>query len=121
MARVLVLKPEEMCFILAECEELNDFYEQLECDTFDIATRQVGGKYFDIFCDDIGLFRENPVVSAVDKDGKPMLVGHLIFANHDDHGETTSLTDEDLILICSHAAPYSTSDGESRLAVICDY
>lgn len=121
MARVLVLKPETMSFSLTSCEELDDFYAELECHTFDIVRRQIGGKYYDIFCDDIGLYMEKPVVSAVDTDGKPMLVGNLIFANHDSQGNTTDLSDEDIVQIFAHAVPYLTKELERRLAVICEY
>ena len=70
-------------FQKVQCEELDDYYKYLECDCFDIATRKINGVYFDIFCDDIGLFREDPKLTAVSPKNKPMLVGNLIFANHD--------------------------------------
>lgn len=117
---LLVLKPLECCFLLTECETLEDYYQYLECDCFDIARRRIGGKYFDIFCDDVGLFHDDPTVSAVDKDGHPMLVGNLIIANHDEMGEATGLSDDDIILICSNVVAYE-KNGERVLAIICDY
>ena len=86
-------------FYEAECECLNDYYEHLKCETFDIATRKIGNKYFDIFVDDIGLFAENPIPSVVDTSLMPMLVGNCIFANHDSEGNTTSLSDDDIAII----------------------
>jgi len=85
-----------------ECSKLDDYYKALKCDCFDVAYRKVGGedgKYFDIFVDDIGLFVDNPIPSAFSSDSGVMLVGNLIFANHDSHGNTTSLSDEDIMLI----------------------
>lgn len=103
-ARVLVLDVLEKKFYYeAEVEELDDFYKHLKCDCFDIATRRVGDKYFDMFVDDVGLFAENPVPSVFNADTKePMLVGNVIFANHDAEGNTTSLTDADICLIKEH-------------------
>jgi len=88
-------------FQKVQCEELDDYYKYLECDCFDITTRKINGAYFDIFCDDIGLFREDPKLTAVSPKNKPMLVGNLIFANHDSEGNTTSLSDEDMVQIIS--------------------
>ena len=99
MAKVLVLDVENGETRIVECEKLNDYYKELKCEIFDIATRRIGGKYFDIFCDDEGTFRENPIVSAVYPDHSPALVGNLIFANHNSKGETTSLTSKDIGMI----------------------
>lgn len=81
---------------------MQTFYEHLKRDCFDIANRKIGDKRFDCFVDDVGLFAENPVVSAVDMNNQPMLVGNIIFANHDEEGNTTSLTKEDKQVICDN-------------------
>ena len=80
---------------------LQAFYDTIHCvyDTVDIVNRKIGGKYFDIICDDDGLAREPHHCSAVDKTGNPMLVGSFLVANHDAMGDTRSLTDEDIALI----------------------
>lgn len=46
--------------------------------------------------DDIRLFKEDNLPSAIDDEFQPQLVGNLIFANHDNEGNTTSLTDEEV-------------------------
>ena len=121
MAKLLALNPAKG-FHKCECKDLDDFYRELECGVFDIATRKIGGKYFDIFCDDIGLFKDNNPVSAVDKDLKPMLVGNLIFANHDDQGNTTSLDEDDMIkILSSYCFLYDPKAGRVLVAVKCDY
>lgn len=107
-------------FKKVECNELDDYYEHLKCDCFDIATRKIGNKCFDIFVDDCGLLVEDPVISAVDTEGYPMLAGNLIFANHDDAGNTTSLTDEDIKEIQSHTF-LCDYKGKSRFIVMCEY
>lgn len=86
-------------FYEKEIETLQDFYDALKCDCFDVACRKIGDKYFDIFVDDIGLFSDNPIPSALDENLQPMLVGNLVFANHDNEGNTTSLSDEEIQII----------------------
>ena len=119
-ARVLVF---DGCFHEATISDnsIDEIYAELECDCFDIAYRKVGGKYFDIFCDDIGLFREDPQITMVSPDGKPMLVGNLLFANHDSEGNTTSLSDDDINTII-HALAFALShDGTPHVVVIGEY
>lgn len=109
-------------FSAVTCRNLDDYYSALNCEAFDIATRKIGEKYFDIFCDDIGLFREDPVVTAVDTAGKPMLVGNLIFANHDGQGNTVSLSQEDVDMIVSQMrTALDFHSGKLFNVVICDY
>lgn len=90
---------------------LSEFYTRLKCDVFDITRRKIGGKAFDIFCDDIGLFADNPIPSALNIKMKPELVGNLIFANHDSEGNTTGLSDDDIERI--KAATVAVVDVES--------
>lgn len=100
-----------------ECKELDDYYKALKCDCFDIAHRKIGGKdgkYFDIFVDDIGLFADSPIPSAIDGNGNVMLVGNLVFANHDNQGNTTSLSDQDIMLIRNNAVMLVRADDESK-------
>ena len=80
---------------------LQAFYDTIHCfnDTIDIVMRKIGGKYFDVICDDDGLAKDPHHCSAVDKEGEPMLVGSFLVANHDAAGDTRSLTDEDIAVI----------------------
>lgn len=120
-ARVLVLDVGKSEVREAECESLDDFYRELNCDTFDITCRKIAGRYYDIFCDDNGLFVEDPKVSAIDSRMSPMLVGNLVFANHDSQGNTTSLTDEDIAWINANILML-VGDGFSYPVVYpCDY
>lgn len=122
MATVLVLDVKSDKIRPAECDDLIDFYRELNADLFDIAKRKIGGKYYDIFCDDIGLWRDNPVVSAIDSNMKPMLVGNLVFANHDSTGETTSLTEEDVERIVHNLyLVKSAGDDKEHMVIMCDY
>lgn len=78
---------------------LEQYYDLLKCSLIDITSRKIGGKYYDIIVDDEGLFAEKPVVSALDPEGQPALVGNLLICNYDGDGGETSLTDEDIARI----------------------
>lgn len=88
--------------------DIDAFYKELNCDLFDIATRKIDNRVFDIYCDDEGLFVENARVSAIDKDENIMLVGNLMITNHDDEGNTTSLTEEEASYIIANVGYFST-------------
>ena len=100
-----------------ECEELEDYYKYLKCRCFDIANREVGTRRFDIFVDDEGALVENPVVSGIrfaDEECttfEPMLFGNLIFANHDEMGNTTSLSKEDVCIIMANLLVFEGENG----------
>lgn len=122
MARLLMLDVSRNELRETECNELQDFYRDLGAEIFDITRRKIGGKMYDIFVDDMGMFRENPIVSAISRDGKPMLVGNLIFANHNEAGETTDITMQDIARIMSKTVRVHTVDNdETHLAVMCEY
>ena len=80
-------------------DHLNEYYKYLKCSIVDITSRKIGGKYYDIIADDEGLLTDAPVVSALDPEGQPALVGNLLICNYDGDGGETSLTDEDVARI----------------------
>lgn len=77
-------------------DELDVYYEIIDCQTIDIVTRKVNGRWFDIICDDEGLLKDEIVVSAIDRNLQTMLVGTLIFTHHDGAGYTTGISDDDV-------------------------
>lgn len=86
---------------------LDKFYEIIKCRCIDIATRRIGEKkkYYDIIVDDEGLLVGSKI-SAINKEGKPQLVGNLIITNYDEEGNTTSLTDDDIEYIMEHTQSF---------------
>lgn len=82
--------------------DLSGYYRILDCTTIDIVSRKIGDKYYDIVCDDEGLFKENVMVSAMDGKGNPMLVGRLLICNHNKKGEASGLTKKDIENIEAH-------------------
>lgn len=98
MIKVALLNPIKNSFNVIDIDEnsLDDLYYNLECEYIDIVVRNVGGRQFDIVCDDEGLLKENPAVSAVDSKYNRMLVGNLIFAHHDSNGNLTGISLEEV-------------------------
>ena len=80
-------------------DSLEGYYKLLNCDTIDIVSRKIGCKYYDIVCDDEGLFKDQVKVSAVDGNGQAMLVGKLFICKHDGHGNEVGLDDDDILNI----------------------
>lgn len=76
-------------------DKLSEFYRLLRCGTIDITQREIGGKVFDVMCDDEGLLTDNPIVSAFDSDGRMALVGNLMFFHTDGEGNLVGLTDNE--------------------------
>ena len=101
---------------IAEAREITDsldtFYEMLHCDCIDIVSREVGryGKRrYDIICDDEGLLKDDPYISAIDNNGQAMLVGSLLVVGEaDDDGNITSLDDDDIKFLKMHTENLST-------------
>ena len=91
---------------------LANYYEELEM--YDI----------DIFADDEGLLKADPKTTLIIIDKKnrmkvlTALVGNLIFVSHDDEGNTTSLTDEQIDFIKAHLKQlcYFTPSGKMNTA-----
>lgn len=78
-------------------DDLEVYYDLLKCRMIDITTRKIGGKYYDIICDDEGLLKEEIRISAMDKDNEPCLAGSIIICNFDDDdGREQSLDDADI-------------------------
>ncbi len=96
MIKVGVFDEKTREFSIMEIEDsLDDYYKIIGCNYIDIVERKIFGKWFDVICDDEGLLKENPTVTAIDAGFNPMLVGTLIFAHHDAEGHMTSIEDEE--------------------------
>lgn len=82
-------------------DTLEGYYEAVDCDCIDIVARKIGGKYFEIVCDDEGLLKDNPKVSGIGVDGKPMLVGNLFVCGLKG-GDLRSISDDDCTHVLNH-------------------
>lgn len=108
-------------FCLMNSDELQAYYDILNCTTFDIATRRIGSGVYDIYCDDEGLLQCHPIVSAVSEDGNPMLVGNLFVVKTNDEGETISLSTDELSEVLEHITTLCDETGRTWPALICEY
>jgi len=80
---------------VSQCEVENtlaSYHELLDCECFDITSVRVNGEWYDVFCDDEGLFKSHPKPTIADPKGKVKIVGKCFFAGHDEEGRTISLT-----------------------------
>lgn len=83
-------------------DELESYYDMLDCSTIDMQDRMIGienGRQYTIVCDDEGLLKDNPKISALDDMGRPMFVGNLFIVNVDKEGNVVSLNYEDILYI----------------------
>lgn len=97
---------------------LDSYYKHLDCTTIDIVSRTVGGKRFDIICDDEGLLKEDVCISALDRDYNPMLVGNLFVCKHDSDGNENSLTDAEISHILRYVHKIPTRRHPEGLAML---
>ena len=101
-------------------DKIEHYYRILNCDCIDITMRTIGGRAFDIVCDDEGLLKPNPMVSAFNEAGEPMLVGNLFLCHHE--GENlTSVTEDDIKHVLKHIGIAMRGDEVYRCLGNVDY
>ena len=82
--------------------KLDTYYKMLDCDTVEMPSRKIGGKYFIFICDEEALCGKVFTVTVRSKsDDELNLVNSVIICNTDDEGNEVSLSDEDIALIKS--------------------
>ena len=97
---------------------LDTYYSEIGCDCIEIPSRCIGGKLFNIICDESGLLKDDPIPSAVGKGYQEAIFGNLIVCGlADDDGELTGITDEDVQLIRDNIRGAATVDGDFFLVV----
>ena len=82
--------------VLTIKKSLDEYYKLLNCHTIDIVSRDVNGVSYDIICDDEGLFKDEIVITCINTDYEPMLVGSLFVVAFDGKDDIRSLTDEEI-------------------------
>ena len=83
------------CKELVFLDTLEDIRKILDVEMIDVAVRKIGNFTYDIICDDGGLLKDS-LPSAVTEKDEVQLVGNLLLVNHDEEGNFTSLTDEQI-------------------------
>ena len=124
MARGLVLDVINDRVYEADIKTLDDYYKHIHCDCIDMARRRIGRdmREFDLWVDDEGLLKDNFIVSAVDKYGRGMLAGNIVFLQHDGHGNEKSLTQEEIDYLMCYITECVEASGKVRKALVwCEY
>lgn len=98
--------------------DLRAYYAVLDCNCIDIVSRTIGGKRYDIVCDDEGLFKEDCRISAVDSNYEPMLVGSLFVCQHDGEGNEISISEDDIAHVLRYVRTLPTRRYPDGLVVI---
>ncbi len=78
--------------------DFHDFYKYIDCSAFAIVGRYIGkeNRWYDIFVDNCGMLKENPILSAVNMTNGAMLFGNLIITRANEDGEQIPLTQDDI-------------------------
>jgi len=82
-----------------EVDDYHDYLDHLGCEIFDVTVRRVGEERrpYEFIVDDMGLFKESPIASAISSNNEVMLVGNILIAGNVDHdGDFTDLSEDDL-------------------------
>ena len=84
--------------------DLQVFYNMLNCRCVEIHTIKIGDKCFTVICDEEALLKDNPMPSAFDSEIKPFLFGNLLIVNEKD-GNLTGLSVDDCIYLAKYVIP----------------
>lgn len=101
---------------------LEAYYSALNCSCIDIVGRTIGAskKYFTIVCDDEGLLKEAPCISAISDLGEPMLVGSLFITDLDhDTGDLASLSERELEHVLDHIVFATSARRNTPFPLLC--
>lgn len=82
--------------VLTIKKSLDEYYKLLNCHTIDIISREINGVSYDIICDDEGLFKDEIVITCVNTNFEPMLVGSLFIVAFDGKDDIRSLTEKEI-------------------------
>lgn len=101
-------------------DNINTYYEIIGCRSIDIVCRYFNNVHFDIVLDDEGLLKANETnewpTSWWQREGYTPpyegLFGVLVLAHHDDTGDLTSATPEDLLAVQASYAVVNRRNGE---------
>ena len=64
-----------------------------------VVERKIGDKYYDLWIDDEGLFKEPKYLTGCCLNANEILCGNILIVNHGDNGETTGLSEDDIMNI----------------------
>ena len=74
---------------------LEEMYRLIGCDLIDIAQVEVGGKFFDVYCDD-EFFLKEKLVPTLFLEDENVLCGNLVFTVCDKDGKLKDISEENI-------------------------
>ena len=94
-----VLVRKDKASIVSVADELEEYYKLLGCSLIEIVDRRIAPdhtkKLFSIVCDEEGLCKNEPRISAISSFGEIDLVGDLFITGASKNGHLTSLEADD--------------------------
>lgn len=96
MRTILLNVEKEKVEVIEVGNRLDDWYEALGCEMVEIDARRIGGRRFLVMCDEEGLLKGEPKISAISDMGDIMFVGNLMFFNDGEDGELAGLSEDDI-------------------------
>ncbi len=100
--RGVLIDPDGDAAVMVLDKKLDAYYEALDCRCIDIVRRTIGGRLFDIICDDESLLVDKPQPSAISPLGEIMMCGKLFVVQFDGKEDVQSLTDEEIVHVFSN-------------------
>ena len=98
--------------------DLETYYDLLNCATIDIVNIYIGGKVYEVICDDEGLYKSPLHFSVITKSMHPLIVGKVLVCNSED-GKEKSLNISDVIHL-TRALCWTSQGGEPIAALLAD-
>ncbi|MBR6012264.1 MAG: hypothetical protein IK062_00600 [Selenomonadaceae bacterium] len=74
---------------------LDEMYKIIGCDLVELVEIEVEGKFYDVYCDEEFLLKNNPVPTLF-IDSEQILCGNLIFTTRDEEGNAADITNDDV-------------------------
>jgi|GEM_PF-913033 len=124
MLKGILITPEQVTATEIE-DSLETYYDILDCDCIDITSRLIGGKMYDIVCDDEGLLKDMPVPSALsivdEHNARAELFGKLFICHgNDETGELESLTQSEIDDLLRRVVSIEYTKDEHACCIVLD-
>ena len=89
-------------------DDLQTYYDIIDCSCIDIVRRQIGNKMYAIVCDDEGLLtgKQFTIVYCEDDKWYQEIVGNVFICKSDDEGNLVSLDGSDVENIMNNTRTY---------------
>lgn len=107
-----------------EYNNYKDIYTLLNIKLFTVAVRKIGNTYYDIYCDDEGVYNSNiPAMISCDDNcfGTEVIFGNVFICKCNDEGDMTSLLDYECIDILNHINQFLSLDNIKRKLIVYEF